>query len=430
VTMTASQFTTVATADLAVVTAAAAGFAHVARRVGQPAGVGQILAGVLLGPTLLGRLSPAATAWMFPPEILPFLQTLGQIAVILFMFSVGYELRVTRNVSRAVPLISVLALALPMALGSGIGVLFAGRFTAAGEDVAGSGVFVVYLGVATGISALPVMAAIIRDRGLAGTRPATLAVASAGLMDFGAWIVLAGVLIAAGSRNQQPPLATAGLFAALIVLLFGLVRPALRWWLEHTGPLHHLQMPVALVLAAGTASATSSLGLDAVLGGLLAGLVMPVVDGVPDTEVVRGTELVGNLLLPMFFTVTGLSLSLGTFHGGDMLLLALVCLAAFAGKLGGGYGAGRLLRLSRPDSAVLATLLNSRGLTELVVLGIGLRAGIIHQRLFGVMVLMALISTVMTAPLLARLAPHTDAVPDQAADALPARTQTQAVIAD
>jgi Kef-type K+ transport system membrane component KefB len=169
-------------------------------------------------------------------------------------------------------------------------------------------------------------------------------------------------------------------------------------------------LPVALVLAMGSAWVTASLGLHPVFGGFLAGLTMPSVEGRPDPEILRPLENIGGILLPLFFVVTGLSLNVEALGGTAFGLLALVCVIASAGKLGPAYAASRLGGLGRRDAATVAALLNTRGLTELIVLNVGLSAGLIGEQLFSVLVLMALIMTIVTAPLLSLIgSPDTSA---------------------
>jgi Kef-type K+ transport system membrane component KefB len=165
------------------------------------------------------------------------------------------------------------------------------------------------------------------------------------------------------------------------------------------------QLPIALALALGSAWITSSLGLHPVFGGFLAGLTFPSTDGVPDADLLRPTEEIGGLLLPLFFVVTGLSVNLGVLNDAAFLLLALVCVIASVGKLVPAYLASRLGGLGRQDSAIVAVLVNTRGLTELIALNVGLTAGLINEQVFSVLVLMTLITTATTAPLLSLLGP-------------------------
>jgi Kef-type K+ transport system membrane component KefB len=375
----------------------------VARRCGQPAVIGQILAGIMLGPSLLGRLPGHLTSRLFPPVILPYLSVLSQIAIVIFMFVVGYELdrRLLRGRQRAVTLVAAAALLVPLALGSGTVLLFRARFAALGQPHI-SRSFVLFIGVAMAITALPVLAAIIRERGIAGSAAGATATAAAGIMDVAAWLVLAALVGNSGKPGRPWPVLLVLIACFAAVMLLG-VRPALRWWIERPGSVMSTQLPTALALALGSAWVTASLGLHPVFGGFLAGLTMPHADGAPDSQILRPMEEVGGLLLPLFFVVTGLSVNIGGLDGAAFLLLVLLCAAACAGKVGPAYLAARLGGLDPRDSATVAVLVNTRGLTELIVLNVGLQAGLIGERLFSVLVLMTVALTVMTAPLLSLL---------------------------
>lgn len=392
-----------------------------ARRCGQPAVIGQIVAGILLGPSLLGRLPGDPAAQLFPTEVRSLLSVLSQVAVVLFMFVAGYEidLRKVRGGGRTTLLVAVCALLVPMALSTAAIGLFRGAFTAVdGARVDGGG-FVLFMAVATSITALPVLVAIVRERGISGTPAGSVAVASAGFMDLAAWLVLAAAL--AGTSQAAPwPWATTLLlvvvFAAVMVLV---VRPVLAWWLRAAGSGLVNHVPLAVGLAFGSAWVTATLGLHAVFGGFLAGLVMPRRDGTQDPEVVRPMSQTADLLLPFFFVTAGLAFDLGSLDRDGLALLALVLLISVGGKLGPAYAAGRLGGLGTRDSALVAALVNTRGLTELIALNVGLAAGLIGSGLFTVLVLMALITTLMTGPLLSLVG--TGAVPAVEPAGTPAR---------
>ncbi len=387
--------------DIALVLVVSSLLGAVAKRCGQPAVVGQILAGVLLGPSVLGRLPGHLTSRLFPHSALPSLTVLSNVAVVIFMFVVGYELdrRSLRRRSRAVPLVAVGALVVPMSLGIGAALVFRSDFAGVGEPHI-SHSFVLFIGVATSITALPVLAAITRERGIAGTTAGVTAAAAAGIMDVTAWLVLAAALVGTAQKSGRPwpvTLLLIGCFTAIMLLA---VRPALRWWIGRRRSVLANQLPVALALALGSAWVTTSLGLHPIFGGFLAGLTMPGVEGVPDAEVLRPMEEIGGLLLPLFFVVTGLSLNIGTLDRSAFALLGIFCVIAGAGKLVPAYLLSRVGGLRQRESATVAALVNTRGLTELIALNVGLSAGIIDARLFSVLVLMALIMTALTTPLL------------------------------
>jgi Kef-type K+ transport system membrane component KefB len=317
------------------------------------------------------------------------------------MFVVGYEIdrRSLRRQRRAVPLIAVSALVVPMVLGSGAVLLFRSAFAALGQSHITYS-FVLFIGVAMSITALPVLAAIVRERGIAGSLAGITATAAAGLMDVAAWLVLAAALAGTVHKPGRPLPLTLLLITGFIAVMLLAVRPALGRWITRPRSVLSNLLPLALVLALGSAWVTSSLGLHPVFGGFLAGLTMPSPDGAPNAEVLRPMEEIGGLFLPLFFVVTGLSLNVADLNGTALMVLAVACATASAGKLGPAYLASRIGGLSAHDAVTVAVLVNTRGLTEIIALNIGLSAGLIDQRLFSVLVLMALIMTVVTAPLL------------------------------
>ncbi len=387
--------------DVALVLVLSSLLGALARYWGQPRVVGQILAGILLGPSVLGRLPSHLTSRIFPHAALPILTVLSDVAIVIFMFVVGYELdwRPLRGRHRAVPLVAISALLVPMSLGSGAVLIFRSVFAAVGQPHLSQS-FLLFMGVAMSVTALPVLAAIARERRIAASTAGATATTAAGIMDAAAWLVLPAVLVGTHQKSRWPWPVTLLLISCFAVIMLRMVRPALRWWIARPRSVLSNQLPAAVALALGSAWVTASLGLHPVFGGFLAGLTMPSPDRNPDPEVLRPMEEVGGLLLPLFFAVTGLSLNMGTLDGTAFAMLALVCAIASIGKLGPAYLASRLGGLAQRDALTVAVLVNTRGLTELIVLNVGLSARLIGQRLFTVLVLMALIMTTVTAPLL------------------------------
>jgi Kef-type K+ transport system membrane component KefB len=411
--------------DIALVTIVSTLLGVVARRWGQPTVVGQVLTGVVLGPTLLGRLPGHLTSTLFPHQVLPYLNVLSQIAVVIFMFVVGYEIEfgALRGHGRAVPLIATSALAVPMGLGIASVFLFRSDFTAIGQGSQGRS-FLLFMGVVCSITALPVLAAIVRERGLAGTRAGVIAMAAAGGMDVLAWLLLAAALVGTGHSGRLPLYATVLLICGFVVVMLTLVPPALSWWIGRSESVLSNPVPIAFALAMGSAWVTGAVGLHPVFGGFLAGLAMRAANRKPDADVVRSMDQAGSLLLPLFFVVTGLSLNIGAVRGDALVLLAVVFVIAVAGKVGPAYTVSRACGLVPTESATIAALVNTRGLTELIALNVGLTDGIIGQRLFTVLVLMALITTLMTAPLLQFVGRFTRAPEPAVAEQL-ANTQSE-----
>lgn len=392
--------------DIALILVASSLLGALARRFDQPTVIGQILAGILLGPTLLGRLPGHLTARLFPHAALPYLNAISQVAVTIFMFVVGYEMDwgSFRRLARPALLVAVGALLIPLSLGTGAVLVFRSGFVHLGQSTF-SHSFILFMGVALSITALPVLAALIRERGIAGTTAGITATSAAGIMDVVAWLVLAVALLGTADRPNRPLLVTFLLVAGFVLVMLGVVRPVLSRWMRRSEALLANQLPVALTLALGSAFVTASLGLHPVFGGLLAGLTMPSKDGTPDPDVLRPLEEVSYLLLPLFFIVTGLSVNLGALDGPAFLMLAVFLAIASVGKIGPAYGASRLGGLARKDSATVAVLTNTRGLTELIALNVGFSVGLISHRLFDVLVLMAVLTTMLTAPLLRLIRP-------------------------
>ncbi|SDP68444.1 Kef-type K+ transport system, membrane component KefB [Streptomyces sp. cf386] len=403
--MNTESIAAIAIGDVALIVVASRLLGGLARRCGQPEVIGQIIAGIALGPTLLGRLPGNPTDRLFPAEVLPFLTVLSQVAVVLFMFVVGYEMdpRQLRRGGRASTTVALCAFLVPAGIGAGLAGGFPGLFAAVrpdGADGADGRPFWMFMAVALSVTALPVLAAIVRERGLAGTPAGSVATAAAGLMDVVAWLVLAVALVGTGHATGPAWPMTLLLSVVFVAGLFLVVRPLLARWLERSGALQANQRTLALALALGSGWVTAELGLHAVFGGLLAGIAMPRRNGVPDADVLRPMEESAGLLLPLFFVTTGLSFDIGSVDGAGAGLLFLVLAVATFGKLLPAYGAARISGMDPHGSALVAALVNTRGLTELIVLNVALDAGIIGEELFTILVLMALVTTFMTGPLI------------------------------
>jgi hypothetical protein len=267
--------------DTALIIALAAVLSAAARRLGQPAVIGQIIAGIILGPSVLGRLPGNLTTALFDPQILPFLDVLAQVGLVLFMFSVGYELDLAllRRAGRGVVAVSVGAFALPMLLG---GMLAAGLLAGAADRTIPTGAFVLYLAVALSITAVPVLASIVRDRRMTMTMPGALATASAAVVDVAGWIALAVAVVAVTSQVNSLVL-TCVLVAAYVLVAVFLIRPALHRWMR-TGALAKHRVPLVVALTMVSAVVTAALGLHTIFGAVLIGVLMPVGPTGPQTR--------------------------------------------------------------------------------------------------------------------------------------------------
>ncbi|MFJ7326470.1 cation:proton antiporter [Streptomyces cyaneofuscatus] len=392
---------------LAIVLSAAFLFAKLAQRVRQPAVVGEIVAGVVLGPSALGLLPGDLVDLLFPPEVRPVLQALSQLGLVLFMFGVGYQFDTAhlRGHGRRITAVSLSSVALPFALGAGLAVALASWFEQSQTKSGGLLVPALFLGAAMSITAFPVLARIISERGLNKDRTGAVALACAAIQDFLAWIILAVVVALASSTGFWPLARMAIVTAALVAVLIWPVRPALVWLLSPDRPWSGSLVTHA-VLVVGTllcAWATEAIGLHAVFGAFTFGVLVPrrEVDA-SAPEVPERVEQTSLLLLPVFFVVTGLSVDLGGLGWEGALVLLAVLVVACAGKFIGAAGAARLTGASWEESGVLGVLMNARGLTELVILNVGLSLGVISDQVFTAMVIMAIVTTLMTGPLLDR----------------------------
>ncbi|MFC8508411.1 cation:proton antiporter [Streptomyces sp. NPDC057411] len=408
-------------ADVAVVLLAGAVMVRIARRFHQPPVVAEIAAGLMLGPSLLGLLPGDLPALVFPPDARPMLSAVAQLGLALFMFLAGWELDLGRLRGRAasVGATALLAMGAPFAVGAGAALLMYGSQAPAGV---GRDTFVLYLATAFSITAFPVLARIVRDQGLGATRVGTTAVACAAVGDVVAWCVLVLVVALAGAGGAGGAGGPGGFFRVLGwtcaygVAMVLVVRPLLHRVLRRAGS-GRLAVVVAGVLL--SAYATSFVGVHAIFGAFAFGLVMPRErprerpgerpgehpEEQPGgqrlgREVAVPLEKVSSLLLPVFFVLTGLSVDIGGLGWSGAAVLFLVLAAAVAGKFAGAVLPARLSGMSRRDAAAFGVLMNTRGLTEIVILGIGRELGLIGPELFTVMVLMALVTTAMAGPLL------------------------------
>ena len=377
-----------------------------AARLGQPAVIGEILSGILLGPSALGALAPGVAHALVPPSTLPQIGVLAQIGVVLYVFLAGTEVdgRMLRRNGRLALVVSHVSIALPFLLGVLLAQVSYGRLAPAGIEFLP---FALFLGVSMSITALPVMARILQDVGMLRSELGTLALTCALVGDATAWCLLALVVALVVSSSMLGVLWTVLLAGTFGAGLLGLVRPALVR-VERTGRLPRPAVAVPMVLMAvfAAASTTEWIGVHAIFGAFLLGLVFPT-----GNETVRGVRdafqgLTGLLLLPLFFALTGLKTEIGLL-GTDLLLWSwclLVLVLAVAGKLGGALLAARAAGTGWAPALQLGVLMNCRGLTELIVLGIGLQLGVLSPELFTMMVIMALVSTAMAAPLAKRVA--------------------------
>ena len=377
-------------------------------RLGQPRVVGEMAAGLLLGPSVLGALAPAFAGRLFPVASIGFLNALSQVGLVFFMFLVGLELDVShvRRRGTLAVLASHASIVVPFLLGAVLSLALYPTLAPPGVRFDG---FALFVGAAMSVTAFPVLARILTERGLAGSRLGALALACAAVDDVSAWCLLAGVVMLVRGTAARPLWLLVGgsVVYVAFMLTIGRVlvaRAVARMRLDADNARPLIALVVVLVLA--SAFVTEQLGVHALFGAFLVGAIMPRDPALSALLRGRFEDVMVVLFLPLFFAVTGLRTAVGSIGGGAMwLLCALVTVTAILGKLGGTAVAARVGGLPWRDAFALGTLMNTRGLMELVILTVGLDIGVISPVLFAMMVLMALVTTVMTTPLLARLYP-------------------------
>jgi Kef-type K+ transport system membrane component KefB len=389
-------------------------------RLGQPAVIGEVLAGIALGPSLLGRAWPEATAFLMPPSAVPFLSVIAQLGIVLYMFRVGLELDLDRLRGKAGVAVAVshAGIAVPFLMGAALALwLYPAYSTGATTFTA----FALFLGTAMAITAFPVLARILTDRRMSRTPLGALALTCAAADDATAWCLLAFVVGVA--RSQVGGAATTVALTVLLVAGFALVvRPLAARWAASCGdgPLSRSAVATAVVALLLSALAGEAVGVHAVFGAFLLGAVIPSGSAAARHLSSRLEDITAVLLLPAFFALTGVKTRIDLLDGaGAWLLCGGIVLVATAGKFGGAFAAARLSGMDARRSAALGALMNTRGLMELVVLEIGVNLGVISPALYSMMVVMALATTATAGPVLSRLSVETDADADAEADADP-----------
>ena len=396
--------TTLLLLQLVVVLVAARICGWIANRLGQPSVVGEMAAGVLLGPIVLGALAPDLSAVLFSARSLSGLSALSTVGLVLFMFVIGLELRWPQGVRariQAATTVGVASVVLPMLLGLAIAPLLHPGLAPAGV---GFWPFALFMAAALSITAFPVMARILKDRGLTQTSFGQLSLAAAAVVDAIAWILLAFVVALVGNGKGFEGAATTALgVVALLAFVFLALKPAFAWLLRtHAAD----GEPSATVLAAlmigllVCAMLTEWMHLHAVFGAFLFGAGMPRDDRLLESLVKRVEPIAMVVLMPLFFALAGLSTTAGAFSPTGLGALALVIVAAAVGKVAGAGLGARASGLGWRDSLATGALMNARGLMELIVMKIGLDAGLIGHEMFTMLLLMALVTTAMTTPLI------------------------------
>jgi len=392
-----------------VIIVAARAVGVLARRLGQPAVIAEVLAGILLGPSLLGRVAPDLSLALFPKASLAGLSLVSQVGLVFFMFLIGLELdpKLLRGRGPSSFAISAAGIFVPFSLGA----LFALRIFA---SEGGAGVpkasFTLFMGIAMSITAFPVLARILSERKLIKTNLGSIALACAAADDVTAWCLLAFVVSFVHAKGALAAVLTTAEALGFTAFMLLAVRPLLARLAARITTRESLtQNVVALtfVLLLASAFLSELIGIHALFGAFLFGAIMPRQGDYAHALAERLEDFVVVALLPLFFAFSGLRTELGLVTGyGNWLLCLLLIVVACLGKFGGSFSVARLSGMSLRDSAALGILMNTRGLMELIVLNIGLDLGVISPKIFTMMVIMALVTTVMTTPLLELVAPR------------------------
>ncbi|MEO8199581.1 MAG: cation:proton antiporter [Gemmatimonadota bacterium] len=396
--------------QIAVILTLARALGFLFRRIHQPQVVGEMVAGILVGPSILGSIAPHLSAQLFPPASLGFLSALSQIGVLAFMFVVGLEInpRLLKGRGQSAVVISHASIVFPFFLGASLALYLYPRLSDTSVGFPG---FALFLGIAMSITAFPVLARILRERRLLRHPIGGLTIACAAVDDVTGWCILAGVVFLIRASDTALPVWMTLTGTILFALLtWFVVRPALRSLeivFRARGRMTQNLLALILLLVFAAAWTTEYLGIHALFGAFLVGAIMPKDPAFVKALTERTEDLVVVLFLPLFFAFTGLRMSVQVSSGsGIWLVTGIIIAVAVIGKLGGSMIAARVTGMSWRESGAVGILMNTRGLVELVVLNIGLDIGVITPVLFSMMVIMALVTTFMTTPLLALVYPR------------------------
>lgn len=387
---------------LVVIIVLARALGAVFKKIHQPAVIGEVIAGIALGPSLLGRIAPAASKFILPGSVAPFLNVISSVGVILYMFLVGVELdtQLLRRRTHSSVAISHASIVTPFLLGSALALWLYPRFSS--SDVPFT-VFAMFMGVSMSVTAFPVLARILTDRGMQKTRMGSIALACAAVDDVTAWCLFALVVSIAAAKPGRV-LLTVGLSAVFIFSIFKFVQPAMKWLVQKRARDRKTTQGTMVIVFAAlllAALATDAIGIHALFGAFLLGAVIPHDSALARDVTAKINDLVIVLLLPAFFAFTGMRTQIGLLTGAkEWMICGVIILIASLGKFGGSSVAARLTGLPWRQAASLGILMNTRGLMELIVLNVAMDLGALKPMLFAMLVIMAIVTTVATTPVL------------------------------
>ncbi|WP_310554369.1 cation:proton antiporter [Flavobacterium sp.] len=378
-------------------------FGWIFRKIGQPSVIGEIIAGIFLGPSVVGMYFPEFSAALFPTESLGNLQFLSQIGLILFMFVIGMELdlKVLKNKANEAVVISHASIVIPFALGICLSYYVYHKFAPVGVEFLS---FSLFMGIAMSITAFPVLARIVQERGIHKTRLGTIVITCAAADDITAWCLLAAVIAIVKAGSFVSSLYVIGLAFAYVLAMLFLVKP----FLKRVGDLYsnneNLSKPVVAIFFLTlilSSFATEVIGIHALFGAFMTGAIMPDIVKFRNIFIEKVEDVAVILLLPLFFVFTGLRTEIGLINDPYLWkVTGFIILVAVVGKFVGSALAARFVGQNWKDSLTIGALMNTRGLMELVVLNIGYDLGVLTSEIFTMMVIMALVTTFMTGPAL------------------------------
>lgn len=389
--------------QIIVIIACARLFGYLFKKIRQPAVIGEIVAGIILGPSIIGAYFPEINNFLFPAASLSTLSFISQIGLILFMFIIGMELdlkAISKQAYGAV-IISHASIIIPYTLGMLLAYYIYRDYAPAGTSFLS---FALFMGIAMSITAFPVLARILQEKKLTRSKLGALALTCAAADDLTAWCILAAVIALVKSGSSISVLYTIALAVVYVLVMLKIVRPFLEGLSQVYDKKEKRRTPIIallFVILIISAYITSVIGVHALFGAFVAGVIMPssfsfrqiVIDKIEDVSII--------LLLPLFFVITGLRTQIGLINEGHLwITFGWILLVAVAGKFGGSALAARMVGQSWKDSLSIGVLMNTRGLMQLIVLNIGYDLGILSPEIFAMMVLMALVTTFMTGPAL------------------------------
>jgi Kef-type K+ transport system membrane component KefB len=387
--------------DLALILVAARVGGRLFARARQPAVIGEIAAGVALGPTVLGVLPGDPSEALFPADAASVLKAIGEIGLVLFMFTVGWtlDLGVVRRRRRAAAAVSVASIVPALLLGLGLAAYLHPRHDVVDGATVAFAPFALFVAASMAVTAFPVLARILAETGLAGTALGGLVVSAAAVDDVVGWSMLAVALAALDSESPWDYVRVAAESALFAVAVLVLVRPLLRRLMQTAR-----FAPEAIVVPAAFAgaAATDAIGVHAVFGAFLVGAAMPRPVEAPAE---RRVAVIVGVLAPVYFVMSGMAVDVPGLQAGDLGQLLVIVAVACAGKFLGAFGGARAVGVEARDAAAIGVLMNTRGLIEIVLLTVGRDRGLIDDRLFTLLALMALLTTVATTPLLRAIRP-------------------------